>query len=247
MAADEAKTTNSVSIYYASVNVDGIQYSARMVVKKLKNHGVVIGDLSMYNMDMHKEKTPTNTGLNSPQSGLGSYSAGVSGYKVKDLIHSTQENDQKLLGITDINGLRFSKVGSPKPENTSPDIVEALKNAGLDVRTYDNTGTEDQKDANRTQATMDAVQGRDDIMFQKASQEKIKRIEKLRNSESASIKGDEITPDPDIKVYRKNALEYGKQHLRGSYKNDDTGNEITLGASRRLGGLRELHWLYCNT
>jgi len=53
------------------------------------------------------------------------------------------------------------------PEKTSPEVIEALKKAGLDVRTYDNTGTEEQKNANRTAATMDAVTGRDDIRFQK--------------------------------------------------------------------------------
>ena len=57
------------------------------------------------------------------------------------------------------------------PENTSADIVDALKNAGLDVRTYGDTGTEEQRNANRTQATMDAVKGRDDILFQKESKD----------------------------------------------------------------------------
>lgn len=51
------------------------------------------------------------------------------------------------------------------PETTSPDIVEALKNAGLDVRTYD-ASDYDKKDENRTKAAMDAVSGRDDIRFQ---------------------------------------------------------------------------------
>ena len=54
------------------------------------------------------------------------------------------------------------------PETSSPEVVKALKDAGLDVRTYDDTGTEEQRNANRTKATMDAVQGRDDIMFQRA-------------------------------------------------------------------------------
>ena len=51
------------------------------------------------------------------------------------------------------------------PETTSPDIVEALKNAGLDVRTYDDSDYE-KKNENRRKAAMEAVQGRDDIMFQ---------------------------------------------------------------------------------
>jgi len=52
------------------------------------------------------------------------------------------------------------------PESTSPEVVEALKDAGLDVRTYDASDEKTQNE-NRRQVVMDAVQGRDDIMFQK--------------------------------------------------------------------------------
>jgi len=55
------------------------------------------------------------------------------------------------------------------PERTSPEVVKALKDAGLDVRTYDNTGTEEQMDANRRQAAMEAVGGRDDILFRRGT------------------------------------------------------------------------------
>ena len=72
------------------------------------------------------------------------------------------------------------------PENTSADIVEALKNAGLDVRTYDDTGTEDQKDANRTKATMDAVQGRDDIMFQMVGKEGAAEADRAEGNDERS-------------------------------------------------------------
>lgn len=51
------------------------------------------------------------------------------------------------------------------PEATSPEVVKALKDAGLDVRTYDNTGTLEQQHENRRKAVMDAVKDRDDIMF----------------------------------------------------------------------------------
>lgn len=71
------------------------------------------------------------------------------------------------------------------PESTSPEVVEALKEAGLDVRTYDNTGTEDQKDANRTQATMDAVQGRDDIMFQK---KEVRYVDEMPDEDKAAVR-----------------------------------------------------------
>lgn len=51
------------------------------------------------------------------------------------------------------------------PEATSPEVVEALKNAGLDVRTYNATGSEEQKRESRRIAVMDAVGMRNDILF----------------------------------------------------------------------------------
>lgn len=45
------------------------------------------------------------------------------------------------------------------PEKTSAEVVDALKNAGLDVRTYDGT------DEDREKVAMEAVSGRDDVMF----------------------------------------------------------------------------------
>lgn len=64
------------------------------------------------------------------------------------------------------------------------------------------------------------------------------QLEKLRKSDNISIKGDEITPSDDLKEYRKNALEYGK-NLRGEYTNADTGNVIRLTGTKR-GGLKEI-------
>ena len=60
--------------------------------------------------------------------------------------------------------------------------------------------------------------------------EKSARIEKLRNSDSVSIKGDEIEITDDYKQNKRNALEYGKK-LRATYVNKDTGVSITLGKS----------------
>ena len=60
--------------------------------------------------------------------------------------------------------------------------------------------------------------------------EKSARIEKLRNSDSVSIKGDEIEIADDYKQNKRNALEYGKR-LRATYVNKDTGVSITLGKS----------------
>lgn len=51
------------------------------------------------------------------------------------------------------------------PENTSAEVVKALQDAGLDVRTYDNTGDEAIRNENRRLATMEAVGMRDDILF----------------------------------------------------------------------------------
>lgn len=54
------------------------------------------------------------------------------------------------------------------PTTTSPEVIEALKNAGLDVRTYERGSIGDANDEARIKATMDAVKERDDILFQKA-------------------------------------------------------------------------------
>ena len=71
------------------------------------------------------------------------------------------------------------------PEGTSEDVVKALKDAGLDVRTFDNTGGEEVKKENRRKAVMDAVTDRDDILFQKKSEgeETLKDEDSLRDSE----------------------------------------------------------------
>lgn len=60
--------------------------------------------------------------------------------------------------------------------------------------------------------------------------EKAHRIEKLPGSTPIEITGDEITPSEDLKEYRRNAIEYGK-NLRGEYVNKDTGATITLSRS----------------
>ena len=65
------------------------------------------------------------------------------------------------------------------PEDTSADIVEALKNAGLDVRTYNNTGNEEQRKESRRIAVMDAVGMRDDILFHiETDDDEIERLER---------------------------------------------------------------------
>ena len=88
--------------------VDGIQYSARMVVKQYENKGHVLDELSLYNMAMHKEKAPSHTNLSASERGGAQYEGAVSGYKVKDLIHNTQAGDRKLLGLDENSRTRFS-------------------------------------------------------------------------------------------------------------------------------------------
>lgn len=68
---------------------------------------------------------------------------------------------------------------------------------------------------------------------------KRERIEKLRRSESALITGNEIEYSSDIKIYKRNALDFGKR-LQGEYTNADTGNVIQLQRGRRNGGLNEI-------
>ena len=70
-----------------------------MVIKRYENNDIVMDELSLYNMAMHKEKTPSHTNLNASERGGAQYDSVKSGYKVKDLIHSTQENDWKLLEL----------------------------------------------------------------------------------------------------------------------------------------------------
>jgi hypothetical protein len=107
VANDEIGKTNSVSIFYIPINIDGVQYSARLVVKELINKDEVLDDLSLYNMAMHKEKTPSNTNVGTSNDGLVYSDSVISVYKVKDLIHNTQEIDKKILGIDEETRFRF--------------------------------------------------------------------------------------------------------------------------------------------
>ena len=69
--------------------------------------------------------------------------------------------------------------------------------------------------------------------------EKAARIEKLRRSKAVKITGEEIEPNSDLKQYKKNVLEYGK-NLRGEYTNKDTGETIALTGGNSRGGMREI-------
>lgn len=99
IAEDEIGKTNSVGIYYVPVNVNGTQYSARLVIKELVNRGRVLDELSLYNVSMHKEKGSQRKQLNAPTE-LGSDITNLkTAYKVKDLIHNSQTVDKEILGI----------------------------------------------------------------------------------------------------------------------------------------------------
>ena len=75
--------------------------------------------------------------------------------------------------------------------------------------------------------------------FSLKDEEKVKRIEKLRESKPIEITGNEVTPSEDLKQYKKNAKEYGKT-LQGTYVNEDTGVEVQLQRGRRNGGVNEV-------
>jgi hypothetical protein len=89
------------------------------------------------------------------------------------------------------------------PENTDPEVVKALKDAGVDVRTYSSPADNpDGGRENRRNAIMDAVIGRDDIRFQmvgekgaaeadkaegvKTRQESLKVAEELEKADKSS-------------------------------------------------------------
>lgn len=106
IAEDEIGHTHSVSIMYVPINVNGTQYSARLVVKELENKGVVLEDLSLYNVSMHKENGSVVQPLNASKEVGGITTKPYPAYKFKDLIHNTQEIDKKIVGIN--NTTRFS-------------------------------------------------------------------------------------------------------------------------------------------
>ena len=69
--------------------------------------------------------------------------------------------------------------------------------------------------------------------------EKAKRLEKLIKSESVQITGTEIASSDNIKEYKKNAIQYGK-NLRGEYENLDSGKHIILTSGKKNGGIYEI-------
>lgn len=124
VAEDEIGKTNSVSVYYAPVRINGTQYSARIVVKETIHNEKILDILSLYNVALHNEKTPSNTNVGVSEE-TRVYSDGVkSAYKVKDLIHNSQAEDKKLVGIE--NETTFFKT-SPRTAEQRTALFEAAK------------------------------------------------------------------------------------------------------------------------
>ncbi|MBE2895532.1 hypothetical protein HPC38_01395 [Pasteurellaceae bacterium HPA106] len=83
-----------------------------------------------------------------------------------------------------------------------------------------------------TDNTGDFSSNNDDIRYSlhPINRPKAESIEKLRKAKSIKISGKDIEPSTDLRQYKRNALNHGK-NLRGSYVNKDTGQEIKLGLS----------------
>ena len=124
VAEDEIGHTHSVSIMYVPINVNGTQYSARLLVKELENKGIVLEELSLYNVSMHKERGSAIQPLNASDEVGGITAKPRSFYKVKELIHNSQEIDKKNLGINEVT--RFSLI---TPEMDTADARQSLYNA----------------------------------------------------------------------------------------------------------------------
>ena len=117
-----------------------------------------------------------------------------------------------------------------------------LKDAGYDGILYPNRQEIVAFDSNQIKSATDNTgafsKENDDIRFSRAQlRSKAESLEKLREAETIRISGREIEPSEDFRQYRRNAMEYGKT-LRGSYVNEDTGREISLG---RAGVTEVLH------
>ncbi len=94
------------------------------------------------------------------------------------------------------------------PDGTSQDVVDALKAAGLDVRTYDGTPE------NRQAVTMEAVRGRDDIMFQKVGGDE-------NDNRKVNVVGAE--KEHGFKNFNE-ARTWAKKNIVGEYENPEIGN-----------------------
>ena len=126
VAKNEEGHTHKVEVYYCPVNIDGTQLSARLIVKQYENRGSILEDLQLYDLHSTQEKTdasyavrgkkaltPASASANiftttSSKSDDSSDNANhYSRYKIKKLIHTTQVEDKKILGIPENEELLF--------------------------------------------------------------------------------------------------------------------------------------------
>jgi hypothetical protein len=135
VAENENDTTKSVSIYYVPVNIGGTQYSARMVVKEYFAGNIELDEIHLYNYKLNEMGTAApSTSLATSASLLTHPTIPVSEYKVGDLIHNTQVNDEKLLNnhskILDENGEPEQVYHSTDDEFSVFDITKARSYTG---------------------------------------------------------------------------------------------------------------------
>lgn len=119
VAEDEVGHTHAVNVMYVPININGTQYSARLLVKELENKGKVLEELSLYNVSMHKEKNSAVQPLNASNEVGGITAEPNSYYKVKDLIHNSQKIDKEIVGISDNTRFRIT----PAMDSTYLDAV----------------------------------------------------------------------------------------------------------------------------
>ena len=158
--------------------------------------------------------------IKSATDNTGAFSAGNDDIRYR----MAEEEDRSLVAVHNISEDNLKKAlelgGFPMPSIavTKADVV---KQAELKVGNY---------------AENDASIGQ---VAESKGNVKAERIRKLRESKPVEITGNEIEPSDDLKQYKKNALEYGK-NLQGSYTNKDTGITIQLQRGRRNGGINEV-------
>ena len=188
------------------------------VIKNLENPKISEKKVGRYldydggGVRMHKRKTPSHTNLNASEGSGVQYDGVVSGYKVKVLIHSTQGNDQKLLGITDKNLLDFqaeSEIAEKEVKNvvvktnevTLPrNRTEALAAVSKMKKPFinDDQGKEIKVSNNAVRHTASEDHDRSDVQCIGVIDQIIKNAVKIGNAPVAS---DEIGHTHAVEIY----------------------------------------------
>ena len=106
---DRWRNVTNAEVYYCPVNVDGKQYSARLNVLTYSEGMVREAEVHLYDANIKEELNPTAKTMASGEGAVTRDARFNSLYKIRDLVHNTQEIDKKFLSI---NGdARFS-IGS---------------------------------------------------------------------------------------------------------------------------------------